>query len=48
MAIMAATKRGVERVGAKPVDERPVHLDGVDREALQVTQRRISGAKVID
>ena len=32
-------ERGVVRVGAQAFEERPVHLDGIDGEALEIAQR---------
>ena len=40
--------RRVLRVRAQPVDERTVHLDCFDREALQVPERRVAGPEVVD
>ena len=39
---------GVLRVDAEPADERSVDLDRLDREPLQVGQRRVPGAEVVD
>ena len=41
-------ERGVVGVGAEPVDERSVDLHGVDREPLEVAERRVAGAEVVD
>ena len=35
-------------IGTEAVDERPVNFDGVEREALQVAERRIADAEVVD
>ena len=43
-----ADDRGVVRVGADVGDERAVDLQRVQREALQIVQRAVTGAEVID
>src|SRR4029079_3884424 len=40
--------RGVLGVLAQPVDERPVDLQHVDREPLEVAQGGVTGAEVVD
>ena len=40
--------RGVARVGAEPAHERAIDLDRIHREALQVAERRVAGAEVVD
>src|SRR6185369_5529268 len=39
---------GVLRLAAEPADERAVDLQRLDREALEVRQRRVSGPEVVD
>src|SRR6266850_4136876 len=40
--------RHVVRIVGYVLDERAVDLDAVDREALQVSQRGVAGAEVVD
>ena len=40
--------RGVLGLAPEPVDERPVDLQRLDREPLQVRHRRVAGAEVVD
>ena len=40
--------RGVVVRRREAGDERPVHLEDVDREALEVAERRVTGAEVVD
>jgi len=43
-----ADDRRIIRVRGDVTDKGTVDLDGVDREALQMAQRRVAGTKVID
>ena len=41
-------QRRVVRIGSEPVDEDAVDLDAVDREQLEIAERRVAGAEVVD
>src|SRR6266404_4962672 len=41
-------QRSIIRVGGCPVYKRPIQLQGVEWETLEITERRVTNAKIVD